>query len=293
MGELGDYVDNIASGDKSKKELYQKLKDIFEGTFYPSVIAGDSTRETLYNVPVQTYLYTDFENLYNEKNKEIYLNSLKTGMARRSFIYMPCEKKELVYPTPPEFKDNAFLQARSLQEEFKRIFKQIPTNHVYELTEEAKQRLYEYQCECIDFFNSSDDNLIIKLENKESFWKITKLAVVYSIIDNPKIDYVQLKYVEMAIDFYQKIKVGLRNVINQRKESEIDKFISYLYKNKKNVISKMDLRNLNIVPSNKFKQFWDCHFEEIKEGVELTYKLQLVDYTGKGNTKGYQLIQNG
>ena len=33
MGELGDFLDLVSSGDKSKKELYQKLKDIYEGTF--------------------------------------------------------------------------------------------------------------------------------------------------------------------------------------------------------------------------------------------------------------------
>ena len=292
MGELGDFLDLVSSGDKSKKELYQKLKDIYEGTFYPSIIAGDSKRQTVKGVPVQIYLYTDFENLYNPKIKDYFISSLKTGMARRSFIYIPSDEKKIIeYPKRPNSTEQAIFATRKLQEEYKRIFDTIKENTIYQLSEEAKELLYDYQCSCIDYFNQSKDNIIVKLERKESFWKITKLAVVYSIIDNPISTVVNSKYVQMAIDFYNLINSGLKNVIEKRKKSEIELYAEHIANNKDDIITRTDLRNLNIVNGNKFKKFFDEHFDEIKEELENSYGLLLYSYEGRGNSKSYQVVK--
>lgn len=292
IGELGDYLDNIVSGDKGKKELYQKLKDIYEGNISPSIIAGDTKREALKCIPVQVMLYTDFENLYNEKIREYYLASLKTGMARRSFIYMPNdEKKVLNYPRPLEAKENAFLQAKELQKAFKQIFNTIREKTIYIFSEEAKSYLYQYQCACIDYFNQSKDNSIIKLEKKESFWKITKLSVVYSIIDNPLQTVVNTKYVKMSIDFYNSIAPSLYRVIEKRKETEIEKYAKYMSENANKTITRTELRKLNYINSNKFKKFFDEHFDEIKEELLSNYGYSVYNYNGRGNIKAYQLIK--
>lgn len=292
MGELGDFLDLISSGDKSKKELYQKLKDIYEGTFYPSIIAGDSKRQTVKGVPVQIYLYTDYENLYNPKIKDYFISSLKTGMARRSFIYIPNDDKmNIKYPKRPNSTEMAIYNAKPLEEEFKRIFNTIQENTVYQLSEEAKELLYQYQCNCIDYFNKSNDNIIVKLEKKESFWKITKLAVVYSVIDNPTSVVVSAKYVQMAIDFYKAISPSLKKVIEKRKKSEIELYAEHIANNKDDIITRTDLRNLNIVNGTKFKRFFDEHFEEVKEELESSYNLLLYPYESAGNTKAYQCVK--
>ena len=293
MGELGDYLENIASGDKAKKELYQKLKDIFEGTFYPTIIAGDGKRETLKNIPVQAYLYTDFDNLYKEKNREIYISSLKTGMARRSFIYIPeNENKKINYPKRFDLKEDCFYKAKELQKQFKLIFDMIKTKTVYTLSEEAKELLYNYQCQCIDYFNNSKDNLIIKLEKKESFWKITKLAVVYSIIDNPTKTVVSSEYVQMAIDFYNLISPSLKRVIEKRKKSEIELYAEHIANHMDEIITRTDLRNLNIVHGSKFKKFFEEHFDEVKEELESNYNLLLFPYEGSSKSlKAYQVVR--
>ena len=293
MGELGDFLDLISSGDKNKKELYQKLKDIYEGTFYPSIIAGDSKRQTVKGVPVQIYLYTDYENLYNPKIKEYFISSLKTGMARRSFIYIPKdEKKQIAYPKRPNATEIAISNAKPIENEFKRIFSVIKDNSIYQLSEEAKELLYQYQCDCIDYFNKSNDNIIVKLERKESFWKITKLAVVYSVIDNPTSVVVSAKYVQMAIDFYKAISPSLKNVIEKRKKTEIELYAEHIANNKDDIITRTDLRNLNYVNGNKFKKFFDEHFDEIKEELEANYSLLLYPYEGGNKSlKAYQCIK--
>lgn len=294
IGELGDYLDNIVGGDKGKKELYQKLKDIYEGNIMPSIIAGDTKREMLRNIPVQVMLYTDFENLYNEKIREYYLGSLKTGMARRSFIYMPAaDNKKLNYPKTLEDKEQAFLQAAELQKEFKNLYDRIPEHTIYNLSTEAKQLIREYQCDCIDYFNNSKDNTIIKLEKKESFWKITKLSVVYSILDNPLNTVVSTDYVNMAIDFYNAIAPSLHRVIEKRKETEIEKYARYMSENSKKIITRSKLRDLNYINGNKFKKFFDEHFEEIKEELQTRYGYGIYNYNGKGNVNAYQLVKEG
>lgn len=292
MGELGDFLDLVSSGDKSKKELYQKLKDIYEGMFFPSIIAGDSKRETVKGVPVQIYLYTDYENLYNPKIKEYFLSSLKTGMARRSFIFIPNdEQAKIAYPKRHDATESAIYKTKAIHDKFKNVFDLIQENTIYTLSEEAKDLLYDYQCQCIDYFNASKDNIIVKLERKESFWKITKLAVVYSIIDNPTAIVVASKYVQMAIDFYQAISSGLKNVIEKRKKSEIELYAEYIADHKNEIISRTDLRNLNLIHSSKFKKFLEEHEEEIKEELENCYGLLMFPYEGKGNTKAYQVVK--
>lgn len=292
MGELGDFLDLASSGDRSKKETYQKLKDIYEGTFYPSIIASDSKRQTIKGVPVQIYLYTDFENLYTPKIKDYFISSLKTGMARRSFIYIPDNDNEKIpYPQKPIEKEQAIYKATKIQNQFKNIFDNIKENTIYQFSEESKELLYQYQCDCIDYFNNSKDNIIVKLEKKESFWKITKLAVVYSVIDNPTNTVVQSKYVQMAIDFYNLISPSLKNVIEKRKKSEIEMYAEYISDHKDDIITRTDLRNLNYINGNKFKKFWTEHEEEVKEELTNSYNLSLYPYEGKGNVKAYQVVK--
>lgn len=293
MGELGDFLDLVSSGDKSKKELYQKLKDIYEGTFYPSIIAGDGKRETVKGVPVQIYLYTDFENLYSPKIKEYFISSLKTGMARRSFVYIPSnEHVKIGYPKRARATEMAIQNAKQVQAKLQQVFNSIQDNTIYQMSEEAKDLLYDYQCSCIDYFNSSQDNIIVKLERKESFWKITKLAVVYSIIDNPSETVVASKYVQMAIDFYNSISPSLKNVIEKRKKSEIELYAEYIANHKDEVITRTALRNLNIVHGSKFKRYFEEHEDEIKEELENTYQLLLYPFEGSGkNLKAYQVVK--
>ncbi|MGN1153823.1 MAG: hypothetical protein ACI4S3_07320 [Candidatus Gastranaerophilaceae bacterium] len=292
MGELGDFLDLASSGDRGKKETYQKLKDIYEGTFYPSIIAGDSKRKTIKGVPVQIYLYTDFENLYDVKVKEYFISSLKTGMARRSFIYIPSDKPQKRYPKRPGEKEEAIYKSKAIQERFKTIFNIIEENTIYQLSEEAKDMLYDYQCRCIDYFFDSKDNIIVRIEKKESYWKIQKLAVVYSVIDNPTNTVVSSKYVQMAIDFYNLISPSLRNVIEKRKKNEIELYAEYIANNKDDIITRTDLRSLNHVHSSKFKRFWQEHEDEIKEELDNNYNLLLYPYESNNKSlKAYQVVK--
>lgn len=292
IGELGDYLDNIVSGNQSKKELYQKLKDIYEGTVAPSIIAGDNKREILRKIPVQALMYTDFENLLNEKIKKYYLMSLKTGLARRSFIYMPLEENgKICYPSKPEEKSEYIKDLLLLQNDYKNLFDVLNNkrNKTYEMSVEASEEIYKYNCECIDYFNKSKDDIILKLELKESFWKITKLSVVYSILGNPEDNIVNKEAVEMAISFYRAIQPSLKAVIEKRELSEVEKIAQYLYNNRdKEYITSGDIRKTNIIKGHNFSKFFDEIFVEIQEEMQKNYNCYLLNYDGlRGNTKAF------
>lgn len=239
-------------------------------------------------------MYTDYENLFAESVKEYFLSLLRTGLARRCYVFIPNPEDEikLDHVITAREKEAQFEKAGIIRQDIKRIYDSITPDTIYSLSEESKQMLVDYQNSCIDYFNSSRDNMIVKLEKLNSFWKITKLAVVYSIIDNPTSIIVQSKYVQMAIDFYRLISPSLKKVIEKRKKSEIEKYAEYIADHKDDIITRTDLRNLNYVHNAKFKKFFDEHFEEIAEELDVNYNLLLYPYEGGNKSmKAYQVVK--
>lgn len=294
ISELGDFLSMAQSGDKGKAELLSKMKETYEGTVMPSIISGDTSRKKLKNINIQIIMYTDYENLFAESVKEYFLALLRTGLARRCYVFIPDSETKLDYVITAEEKEKQFEKARTIQQDIKRIYDAITPDTIYSLSEESKQMLVDYQNSCIDYFNSSRDNTIVKLEKLNSFWKITKLAVVYSIIDNPTSIIVQSKYVQMAIDFYKLISPSLKKVIEKRKKSEIEKYAEYIADHKDDIITRTDLRNLNYVHNAKFKKFFDEHLDEITEELSVNYSLLLYPYEGGNKSmKAYQVIKKG
>ena len=294
IGEFGDYLDSIVGNNNpSKKELYQKLKEIYEGTIAPSVIAGDGKREVLKNIPVQVLIYTDFENLYNERIKKYYIASMKTGQARRCFTYMPLDKnRKIGYPVHPELKNEAIFELLGLQKKYKKIFDILNglNEKTYYLSADAQEYLYNYNCRCIDYFNESKDDIIIRLEKKESFWKITKLAVIYGVLDNPSRMTIDKKYVEMAESFYRIIEPSLKTVLNEREKTVVEKFAEFIFNRciENGYVTRTELRHTGWVKKNFAKEF-DKMLPEIEDELKEIYKCNLYDYEGIKNTKGLQI----
>lgn len=294
ISELGDYLSEIVGGDASKKKLYNSLKNIFEGKVAPNIIQGDNNRETLTNIPVQVVMYTDYENLFDNKVKDYYVKNLKTGMARRSFIYMPKEQTtKMKYPSRFEENEEAIYKAVEICKKLKDIYDKIQERTIYEFSEEAKEMLYEYQCRCIDSFNNSKDELILKIEKNESFWKCTKLAVIYSIIDNPENRIVDSKYVLMALDFYDEISYGLKSVINNREKTKCEKAAEFFINHIGESFTTMELRNAGIIGQNNFSEWWGKRGgeEETIEELQEAYKIELKTWR-VGKAKYYKAVAN-
>ena len=294
IGEFGDYLDSIVGNNNpSKKELYQKLKEIYEGSIAPSIIAGDGKREVLKNIPVQVLIYTDFENLYDERIKKYYVASMKTGQARRCFTYMPLDKnRKIGYPVHPEEKNEAIFELMGLQKEYKQIFDTLNNlrDKTYYLSAEAQEYLYNYNCRCIDYFNESKDDIIIRLEKKESFWKITKLAVVYGILENPSCTTIKKEHVQMAESFYRVIEPSLKTVLTEREKTVVEKFAEFIFNKcvENGYVTRTELRHTGWVKKNFAKDF-EKMLPEIEDELKEVYKCYLYEYEGNRNTKGLQI----
>ena len=238
-------------------------------------------------------MYTDFENLLDPKIKKFYLASLKTGMARRSFIYMPTKSKAVLsHPQRPQACAKAIEDLLSLQRQYFTLFSTLleMRDKVYKIAPNAAELLYQYHCNCIDYFNNSKSDPIIGIEKKESFWKITKLAVTYSIIDNPTEMFVDEKYVQMAIEFYKNIEPSLRAVIDKREDTQIEKFAQFISDNRDKIITMTMLRKSGIIGQVNFGKFIQNNIEDIADELQSTYGLILKQYKGNKNQKGYQVV---
>ena len=291
ISELGDYIDGITSGNLDKKDFFQNLKNIYEGNIAGRIIKSEA-RENISGVSVQALMYADFESLLDNRNNKYFKNMLKTGFGRRSFVYIPIKNEILKMPIKHEMKQDAVDNAIRLRNRIEtEIFNKIREDAEFYYSEEAQEKIFEYRCECVEKTNKMGDyDDILATDLRESYWKIQKLAVVYSILENPGCSIVAKKYIEMAIDFYQSISPCLEVVLEKKESLPIDNLIKYIKRNMGRVITKTDLRRQNFVNQNQFKRWLE---ESLIEASNILREenIFVCEYTGDKNSQKYQIIK--
>ena len=283
--ELGDYIDGITTGNKQKKELFEKLKEISDGRFTATTISGDNKRKTLNNIPVSALLYSDFENFKTTRNREYLNKMLRTGISRRSFIFME-EIKPVNQAIPAHEKQRALTEAQQLSEEIRNIFNNIQPN-AYLMSEEAHARIDKYKNECIDKYNEevAQKNITIQgLDIKESWWKILKLGVVYHILNEPHNILIRASDIEEAIDFYSNICNSFKILKDTHADSAAEKMIKYIIETDKSTIKMGDLRSQKFVGDVQFKKWFDEVIEDAQEKLRAEHSIELT-VEGKRLTK--------
>lgn len=283
--ELGDYIDGITTGNKQKKELFEKLKEISDGRFTATTISGDNKRRTLNNIPVSALLYSDFENFKTTRNREYLNKMLRTGISRRSFIFME-EIKPVNQAIPSHEKQRALTEAQQLSEEIRNIFNNIQPNS-YLMSEEAHARIDKYKNECIDKYNEevAQKNITIQgLDIKESWWKILKLGVVYHILNEPHNILIGASDIEEAIDFYSNICNSFKILKDTHADSAAEKMIKYIIETDKSTIKMGDLRSQKFVGDVQFKKWFDEVIEDAQEKLRAEHSIELT-VEGKRLTK--------
>ena len=274
--ELGDYIDGITTGNKQKKELFEKLKEISDGRFTATTISGDNKRKTLNNIPVSALLYSDFENFKTNRNREYLNKMLRTGISRRSFIFME-EIKPVNQAIPSHEKQRAITEAQQLSEEIRNIFNNIQPN-AYLMSEEAHARIDKYKNECIDKYNEevAQKNITIQgLDIKESWWKILKLGVVYHILNEPNNILIRAADIEEAIDFYKNICGSFKILKDTHADSAAEKMIKYIIETEKDTIKMGDLRSIKFVGDVQFKKWFDEIIEDAQEKLRTEHSIEL------------------
>ena len=283
--ELGDYIDGITTGNKQKKELFEKLKEISDGRFTATTISGDNKRRTLNNIPVSALLYSDFENFKTTRNREYLNKMLRTGISRRSFIFME-EIKPVNQAISSHEKQRALTEAQQLSEELRNIFNNIQPNS-YLMSEEAHARIDKYKNDCIDKYNEevAQKNITIHgLDIKESWWKILKLGVVYHILNEPHNILIRASDIEEAIDFYSNICNSFKILKDTHADSAAEKMIKYIIETDKSTIKMGDLRSQKFVGDVQFKKWFDEVIEDAQEKLRAEHSIELT-VEGKRLTK--------
>lgn len=274
--ELGDYIDGITTGNKQKKELFEKLKEISDGRFTATTISGDNKRRTLNNIPVSALLYSDFENFKTTRNREYLNKMLRTGISRRSFIFME-EIKPVNQAIPSHEKQRTLTEAQQLSEEIRNIFNNIQPNS-YLMSEEAHARIDKYKNECIDKYNEevAQKNITIQgLDIKESWWKILKLGVVYHILNEPHNILIRASDIEEAIDFYSNICNSFKILKDTHADSAADKMIKYIIEREETTIKMGDLRSQRFVGDVQFKKWFDEIISDVQEKLRSEHFIEL------------------
>lgn len=292
IGELGDYLEGVTSGNLSKRELYNKLKDIYDGDIYPNIVAADRGREPVLGIPIQCLMYSDLDPIRDSKVKKAIITSLKSGMARRSFIFVPKENKTIMnYPLDSRIKEDAIASSVVIRETLKRRFYAIPPNAIYVLSPEAYALLNSYRQQSIDFFNEYEEEEIVRIERKESWWKILKLSIALGILAEPQNLSVGAQYVQQAIDFNMSLGKGLEMLLNLRQKDDFDVAIQYFKSKKGGIAMRGDLRKLGIGRGDFTR--WIMRNEElIAEELEAVYGLKLVEYRGETNKlRAWQVLE--
>lgn len=292
IGELGDYIDGITSGNQDKKEFFQNLKNIYEGTIAGKIIKSEH-RQQINNIPVQSIMYTDFSSLLDEKNNKYFKTMLKTGFSRRSFIYIPFEDNiKLNYPIKHSEKEDCIYKANELSNYIEsEIFNKIQDKAILIYSEEAQELIHYYKCKCIDIVNSKKDtDSIVSTDLKESFWKIQKLACVYSLLGNPKSSIISSKYIQMAINFYEKIAPCLQVVVDKKEDSPEQRLKDYFISNVGKIISRSDIKNEKFVNANHFKKWFEDYIEEAQADLR-EQGIFVENIECKGNTKKLQIFK--
>lgn len=274
--ELGDYIDGITTGNKQKKELFEKLKEISDGRFTATTISGDNKRRTLNNIPVSALLYSDFENFKTTRNREYLNKMLRTGISRRSFIFME-EIKPVNQAIPSHEKERALTEAQQLSEEIRNIFNNIQPNS-YLMSEEAHARIDKYKNECVDKYNEevAQKNITIQgLDIKESWWKILKLGVVYHILNEPHNILIRASDIEEAIDFYSNICNSFNILRDTHADTAAEKLIKYIIEREETTIKMGDLRSQRFVGDVQFKKWFDEIISDVQEKLRSEHFIEL------------------
>ena len=274
--ELGDYIDGITTGNKQKKELFEKLKEISDGRFSATTISGDNKRKTLNNIPVSAMLYSDFENFKTTRNREYLNKMLRTGISRRSFIFME-EIKPVNKAIDFMEKQQAIVEAQQLSAELKSIFTNI-AGKSYLLSEEAHRTIDSYKNQCIDAYNEevAQKNITIQgLDIKESWWKILKLGVVYHILNDPTNILVSSRDILEAIDFYREICNSFKILKDTHADTAVEKMIKYIIERDDNNIKMGDLRSQRFVGDVQFKKWFEEVIADVQEKLRTEHFIEI------------------
>lgn len=292
------YKDIVVNRDRTKGEFLDTLYGLYDGN-----LSGTNTttteRGSIKDIALSCLFMSSPKILEkSEKMTEEFKDVLEQGIARRSFVYFDKNKnyyKEGVKYASYEEKIEAITKLKKYSNIIEQIFNNITEGTIFEFSSEANKESmkwgFKMDEECSKFYtftdNLRDEENILCINLGNSNWKITKLAVLYHILNGCG-GSVQVESFNKASEFFMKTHKCLENLLNNKASSDYENLYNYLIQNINKFISKGNLRNQKFV---KWKDFSNWFKEAIPELQDMCKRNNLCigsTCTGDRN-QGYEI----
>lgn len=123
---------------------------------------------------------------------------------------------------------------------------------------------------------------------------LEKPVTLNVVVDNGKLlQLFLLKCVENNINVNKLFNIWIKKFLKLPvvDKTGVDIYAEYFANNADKIITRTDLRALNVVNANKFKKHFEENFSNIKNTVLKKYGYAIHDFKSKKNVKAYQLVK--
>lgn len=287
-----EFVRYFANSVNDKFSINNKFLDVlydaYDGVYNARMIKGKQRTEKQ-KIATNVIFTSSYGQFSDSKINNAFKGRLEDGFARRFlYYYNPTLNYTL---NPPEMIAIEDMQrAKDELKEYgsllKNIFDSIPENFVYEIdntTLEYIQYWHNEQCKtkAKALYKGANreldiDNKILELYLTNAKWLVMKLSIILHSIVMPTERFVNVNSVIEAQDIFMESYEQLRNLVNKRAETIVDKFADYFMRNCNRDITKMELRKSKLINQNDFRGDFTNLYPEIqevlkKEGYYLTF----------------------
>ncbi len=290
ISEFGDY---ITSDDKTKESFLTMVTEVFDyGDSSPKMLKGDKDPKKIVNVSSSIIFHTSPAGLLAGKNRDKLFVFLNKQLARRSLICYPTSttiddrSAEEIYNDIKIMREEVRSDEEYLRDCFMRMYistkKEIdgelfevltetsPTN-IFSLSSEANTRIEIYQIQNnIDARKIMEDTTKggIKSELAGRHWRALKLSGLIAAFEHPDQKTVEIDDLEEAIRICTLYANQMNRFYKAKPTSESDMLLNYFLANIGKWISTMELRDLNLVHKDKFRQWFDNSVNYLAEELE-------------------------
>lgn len=270
IGEFGDYVHNAST---AQNILISTLEEVFDtGDSKPKTIKADNTNRRINSVASTALFHSTINRLQNDEGRERLLSMLVGGMARRCFLCYPEVVKnkmaELDYEGWQKERQGKLTVAyRDIDTDWRTwingIYKALNTSKIWQLSPEGLELYLKYTkfSNLIEFDKYTDEAIVAERYGRG--WKMIKLAALLAILEHAEIPTVYGVDVEHAIYLTEYYGKYMDKLISNPQITPVDKLFNFFLQNVNKVISKGDIRRLNLVKRFEFPKWLEDSMEEI------------------------------
>ena len=295
-----EFVRYFANSVNDKFSINNKFLDVlydaYDGVYNARMIKGKQRTEKQ-GIATNVIFTSSYSQFSDSKINNAFKCRLEDGFAR-IFLYYYNPKLNYVLNPPQEITvedlNNAKTNIEKYGEYLKSIFDSIPEAFVYNFTNDAIDVIsmwHKMTCKPMakELYNGSNreldiDSKILELYLVNAKWLVMKLSVILQSLYLPNTSEIDINVILEAQDIFMESFEQLKNLVCQRGDTVIDRFVDYFIKNCNKDITKTDLRKAQLVNKNDFKGDFTSFYPEIqlelkKEGYYLEF------FKGSRNTQ--------